>query len=477
MSQALARASVEELIEALARQDKRQGKIKTLFPDTGPLRRSLYPKHMHFFALGLNKTSRLAMAANGVGKTFSLGGFETACHLTGQYPDWWPGHRYERPTKWWIAGKTRQTTRDNQQSVLLGSVNAEGEGGGLIPTDCIEMDSIRRWPGAGGLIEQVRIKHASGGYSSLGVRSYDQGLDAFFGANLDGAWMDEPVDEVLIYSEIMARFRGSDHPLCLVTFTPKHGATGIVILFTEEDDPSRSIINITWDEVPHLSEQYKRETLANTPPYMRDTVSKGIPALGVGAVYPIPEDTFVVEPFEIPSHWPRCAGFDGGWHNTACIWGAWNRDEDCWYLYTEHKAGQLLIPVHAAAIKAKGDWIPIVGDIRHTNVNDGTKMIDEYRNAGVKIFPAKKPGKDAKIEKVRTGLSTGKVKVFKTLTKWLEEYRMYHYDDHGKIVKVNDHAMDATQYLIDEGPRYAKTRAQTMIVPKSIKGKTFGRRI
>ena len=458
-------------------REARRGGIHKLYPDEGPHRRGLYPKHMHCFAAGINRTSRLVMAANGVGKTLGLGGYELACHLTGQYPNWWPGHRYTAPVKAWFVGKSRQTTRDNQQAVLLGAVNAESEGGGLIPTDCIDFDSLRRWPGAGGLVEQVRIRHSSGGWSHLGARSYDQGLDAFFGANLDAAWMDEPVDEVLIYSEIMARFRGSSHPLMLVTFTPKHGASPLVVMFTEEQDDSRALISITWDDVPHLSEAYKRDTLANTPPYMRDTVSKGIPALGVGAVYPIPEDSFIEEPFEIPSHWPRCVGFDHGWHNTAAVWGAWSRDEDCWHLYAEHKAGQLMIPIHAAALKAKGDWIPVLGDARHTSTIDGTKLLDEYKSSGVRIYPAAKQGKDAKIEKVRTGLAAGKIKVFKTLAKWLEEYRMYHYDDHGKIVKVNDHLMDATQYLIDEGQRYAKTRAQTMLTPTPIRGKTFGRRI
>jgi len=477
MSQALARASVDELLEGLARQDARQGKIKTLYPDEGPHRRELYPKHMHCFALGRNRTARLVMAGNGVGKTLSIGGFEVACHLTGQYPDWWPGHRYDRPTKWWIAGKSRQTTRDNQQSVLLGPVNAETEGGGLIPTDCIDFDSLRRWSGAGGLIEQVRIKHVSGGYSTLGVRSYDQGLDAFFGANLDGAWMDEPVDEVLIYSEIMARFRGSDHPLMLVTFTPKHGASELVLMFTESDDPSRALVSITWDDVPHLSDEWKRNTLANTPEYMRDTVKNGVPALGVGAIYPIPEDVFTIDPIELRPHWPRVIGFDCGWHNTAAVWGAHDRDSDTWYLYREHKAGKMMIPVHAAALRAAGDWIPILGDAHAANQTDGVSMIDEYRDCGTKIYKADKTGKEAKIEKVRIGLATGKIKVFSTLRKWLEEYRMYHYDDHGKIVKTNDHLMDATQYLIDEGRRYAKTKAQATSLPPVIKGKQFGRRI
>ncbi len=473
---AIESASVLDLIEELANRERRKGLIHKLFPDKGPHRRELYPKHLSFFAAGNHRTARLALCANGIGKTLSMGGFEIACHLTGQYPPWWNGYRYKRPPKFWIAGKTKQTTRDNQQSVLLGRANAEKQGGGLIPTDAICFDTLRRWPQGGGLVESVQIQHASGGKSYLGVRSYDQPIDAWYGENLDGGWMDEPA-ELLYYTELYTRTRGSEHPLIALTFTPLKGSNDLVEMFIGKEDPSRAVINCTWDEVPHLSESWKREKLANTPAYMQDTVSKGIPALGVGAVYPIPESDIIVDPFEIPAHWPRAVGFDGGWHNTAAIWGAWDRDTDTWYLYAEHKAGELLIPVHVAAIKSRGDWIPVVGDVYSTNQTDGKKVVDEYRDNGLKIKKAEKLGKDARIEKVRKGLAIGKIKVFKTLAKWRDEYRIYHYDDHGKITKENDHLMDATQHLIDEGPKIAKTEMQAKQTPPVIPGKKFGRRI
>ncbi len=59
--------------------------------------RDLYPKHMEFFAAGARYRERCAMCANRVGKTFGMGGYETSCHLTGLYPDWWPGRRFDRP--------------------------------------------------------------------------------------------------------------------------------------------------------------------------------------------------------------------------------------------------------------------------------------------------------------------------------------------------------------------------------------------
>ena len=90
-----------------------------LFPLTGPLRRDLYPKHLEFFQAGAQCKERLFMAANRIGKTLS-GAYEATCHLTGVYPDWWPGARFHHPTEGWACGTTSETTRDIVQHELLG---------------------------------------------------------------------------------------------------------------------------------------------------------------------------------------------------------------------------------------------------------------------------------------------------------------------------------------------------------------------
>ena len=58
--------------------------IDTLFPDEGPLRRELYPKHLEFFEAGLEFEERAAVCANRIGKTMGMGGYETTLHLTGR---------------------------------------------------------------------------------------------------------------------------------------------------------------------------------------------------------------------------------------------------------------------------------------------------------------------------------------------------------------------------------------------------------
>ena len=80
--------------------------------------RSDYPKHVEFFAAGAKYRERAFLAANRVGKTIG-GAYEVALHLTGKYPDWWCGRRFDGPINAWAAGKTNETTRDTVQKALL----------------------------------------------------------------------------------------------------------------------------------------------------------------------------------------------------------------------------------------------------------------------------------------------------------------------------------------------------------------------
>jgi hypothetical protein len=49
-------------------------------------------------------------------------------------------------------------------------------------------------------------------------------------------------------------------------------------------------IGVTWDDVPHLTAKDKAAILKDTPAYLRDARSKGVPLLGSGGVFTIYED-------------------------------------------------------------------------------------------------------------------------------------------------------------------------------------------
>ena len=85
---------------------------------------------------------------------------------------------------------------------------------------------------------------------------------------------------------------------------------------------SRVCIQIAWDDVPHLTPEMTRDMLAAMPPHQRDARSKGVPALGSGAIYQVMEDDVVCEPFELPAYFRRCYGLDVG-GNPDCPADSW----------------------------------------------------------------------------------------------------------------------------------------------------------
>jgi hypothetical protein len=192
------RATKMELIQLLEEKERRKKgrRLFAYYPDNGPLRRELYVKHMQFFDAGSQYRERLMLAGNRIGKTEGIGGYEMAIHLTGLYPDWWTGKRFDRPIQAWAAGDTSKTVREIVQYKLLGPLHDKGTG--LIPRDLL----VRVTPKAGvaDAADTVHVKHASGGNSVLTLKSYDQKRHSFQGTEIDVIWLDEepPLD---IYTE------------------------------------------------------------------------------------------------------------------------------------------------------------------------------------------------------------------------------------------------------------------------------------
>lgn len=222
---------------------------------------------------------------------------------------------------------------------------------------------------------------------------------------------------------------------------------------------SKFTVTATWDDAPHLTKQAKEELWASIPEYQREARTKGIPTLGAGAIYPIPEDDIRVPDFQIPEHYPRAFGLDVGWNRTAGVWGALDRDSDTLYLYSEHYRGEAEPSIHATAIKARGKWIPGVIDpaARSRSQVDGRKLIEMYRDLELDITEADH-AVESGIYRVHERLSSGRLKVFQTLSHWISEYRLYRRKEGGQIVKDRDHLMDATRYLEMSFLEIAKTR-------------------
>ena len=212
---------------------------------------------------------------------------------------------------------------------------------------------------------------------------------------------------------------------------------------------SRLMLSATWDDAPHLSEFEKRELLRSIPEFQREARTQGIPYLGSGLIYPFQEKDIRVRDFDIPKHWARGYGMDVGWNRTAAAHLAHNRDTDVLYLYSAYSRGHGEPPSHASAINALGGWIPGRIDPASNGRSqiDGKRLMTIYTGLGLQLALAPN-AVEAGILAIWTALSTGKLKVFESCHAWFEEYRIYARNDDGKVVKQDDHLMDATRYFI-----------------------------
>jgi len=217
-------AELVSVAEELERRD-RANKIDTFYPEDGPLCRSAYVKHMEFFAAGKGYRERCMLAANRIGKSEGVGAYEVALHLTGVYPDWWVGRRFDRAVRVWCAGDTGKTVRDIIQLKLLGNPGEFGTG--MIRGDLLIDTTLKH--GLPDAVEGIRVKHVSGGVSVASLKSYDQRRESFQGTEQDVIWLDEE-PPMNIYTECLMRTMTTGG-MIMCTFTPLMGVSEVVQTF------------------------------------------------------------------------------------------------------------------------------------------------------------------------------------------------------------------------------------------------------
>lgn len=454
---------LKELLELLEQQEQalHYNKLSAVFPDEGPYSREHYKKHIEFMDKGSLYMQRAFIAANRSGKTYT-GAYEMTCHLTGLYPKWWKGRKFLNAINAWAAGISNQSTKEIQQAELLGKLSDVGSG--MIPKHLIL--GFTKKPGVADAVETIRVQHVSGGVSELTFKSYEQGSDSFQGTYKQVIWLDEEPKDRRIYTECLTRLMHKHTPgMIYCTFTPLFGMSDVVLGFLPDGrfpengiNGDKFVTQVSWEEVPHLDEEQKKIILSSYSQHERDARSKGIPSLGSGAIYPYLEDDITVDPFQIPSWWPRVYGLDVGWNKTAAVWGAKDPDTNQIYIYSEHYEGQAQPVVHALAIKARGEWITGVIDpgSQGSSQIDGKALFNLYEEQGL-ILAFADNSTSAGILKVGQMFASGQLKIFKTCQNLLKEFRSYARDENGKIIKKNDHALDALRYLVMTGLDYLES--------------------
>jgi phage terminase large subunit-like protein len=214
-----------------------------------PLGRAHYPKQMKFFALERTDDEIALFGGNRTGKTH-CGCFADVLHLTGLYPDWWPGRRFTHPIEMWAATDTAKNTRDILQEKFCGKPGQEqAYGTGMIPGDLLVRRTVKH--GLADAFESVFVRHVSGGISTLQFKSYDQGREAFQGTRQHRIHLDEE-PKLEIYTECLLRLLstvpGEANGTLALTETPMLGVSDLMITFMPDLSPEPDAVPAqAWD--------------------------------------------------------------------------------------------------------------------------------------------------------------------------------------------------------------------------------------
>lgn len=232
---------------------------------------------------------------------------------------------------------------------------------------------------------------------------------------------------------------------------------------------AKYFVQAGWDHAPHLSTQEKEDLLQSTSPHLRAARSKGEPTMGSGAVYPVEPSYFMVDDFRPKPWYRRAYGLDVGWNFTAAVWIAHDPDTDIVYIYDCYKKEKAEPELHAQHIKMRDphgyDHFKWPGAVDPASKGrsqvDGRQLLSVYRNLGLKLIEADN-SVEAGIMSVWSRLSSGRLKVARTPNneQLLREYKKYRRDEKGRIIKKDDHLMDAMRYAIMTGLKLAKPLPQ-----------------
>lgn len=398
------------------------------------------------------------LGGNQIGKSVGLCA-QAAFHALGEYPKWYKGKRILIPNTGVVCGKTLLLNRDKLQATLCGFPDGE-LGTGFLPKDSI-LDVAPS--GIKNGYESVAVRHISGGTSRILFRAYEQGRANLQSLTLDWAALDEEPPED-VYFELLTRTNITRGPV-MVVFTPLLGATQVVGRFYgPSKHPESYCLQFGLDQCELYDEETKAKMRRDYPEHEREARAEGRPVLGSGLVFPVAWESISCDPFSIPPHWPRICGVDFGIaHPFSALWCAWDRDNDIWHLYDEYVESGGTTILHAAAIKSRpgAEWIPVAWphDGLQRSKDTGIQLSESFRTNGVNMLqemathePTGQPHEtqqslisvEAGIDQMLQRMQTGRWKVFRTLTKWRDEYRQYHRVN-GVLVKLNDDALSGSR--------------------------------
>lgn len=403
------------------------------------------------------KKNRWVFGGNRSGKT-ECGAVETVYMARGIHP-----YRENRKDAFgWVVSLSAQVQRDVAQAKILHYLDSRY-------IDDVVMISGKRDSPAYGVIDQIRVKNAFGGISTIGFKSCDQGREKFQGSSLDFVWFDEepPQD---VYEECRMRVLDRSGDI-FGTMTPLKGMTYIYDEIYLNSGGSDEVWYefMEWADNPYLSAKEVDEFTRTLSAEQLETRRYGRFKSASGLVYPeFDENAHVIEPFPVPKEWQDVVSIDPGLNNPlAANWYCVDYDGNV-YVVAEHFEAERDVRYHAAKIREISDALgwkrdgrgrieALIDSAANQKTLASVKSVTElFTEENVAVNPNVNKDLFSGIQRVKSYLApaSGKPKlyIFRNCVNLIRELKNYRYKEGETPRKTDDHALDELRYYLMTKP-------------------------
>ena len=413
------------------------------------------------------KNNRWVFGGNRSGKT-ECGAVESVWIARGIHP-----YRENRKNVFgWVVSLTQQVQRDVAQKKILHYLN-----------DCdivdIIMSSGRKDSPDKGIIDQLIVKNALGGVSTIGFKSCDQGREKFQGASLDFVWFDEepPQD---VYEECKMRLLDKCGTM-FGTMTPLKGLTFVYDEIYLNCNHSKEVWYefMEWADNPYLNQKEVQKLTESLSKDILDSRRYGRFKAGSGAVYnEFDENIHVIEPFQVPFDWQDELSIDPGLNNPlSCHFYAVDYDGNV-YVVAEHYEAEKTVDYHAKKIKEianrlnwhtrpDGRLSALIDSAANQKTLASSKSVTQlFFEHGIACNPNVNKDKFSGISRVKEYFATKKLFIFPCCEKLIKEIKSYRWGEGDIPIKKDDHALDELRYYIMSRPNKTPPKANLTDIQK-----------
>lgn len=419
-------------------------------------------------------------------------------HATGVYPDGitshqlnetaytYDGYKYERPVRILVVALKNIMARDILQEYLLKGVASR-------PPDLLTITDTSAKSGVKGLYEKIHVPHFTkgqyDGQSEIIFKSVEEGSQSFQGYNaIDCIFIDEE-PKYDVFKECLNRLAamGTRKTFLFLSQWPVNGKSEVVNYFYQ--NKNKDIVEgftfytqSGWKQNPFLSETEIEKMKLDYPAWELPARMEGVPTFGQGKVFGFlvsNAHSIIVEDIDfanIPEHWNLIGGIDPAATSNG-TWGACLIAEDpttrntegdalthgpivnigTVYIVKEYLMTDKVLDEHGMNLRTMFNHlpgIPLVCDPAGGGENEERKSALEYLRDTEKlnILVAEKvnQAKNRAIQKIWMLHNRGKFKICRSCIKTLEQFEQYARDENNKIIKQNDHIVDACFYALNK---------------------------